>query len=350
MKRAITSRRIIPSNSVITNDEERAAYWKKLMIDWNLDPQTTHFPGCHPVSIEKKNLKFFTKYSSELLVSLKSDGVRHIMYMTTRIGTTDQPVCLLIDRARNMYEIEVWANAPYFQKGTILDGELLWRLPDENTLTFLVFDVIRLKGDLVMKESYSTRLTIVERIIFSGDENDSDEYIEHIIVENDSILCKNSMYNLKLEHKRFAPADKCVTIWNDRDQHAFRNDGLIFCRMTLPYCFGTAKDNTYKWKPGLTIDVMIESQNDIIVNSNESDNKIKIHSIRKIPVRLIKNDLQYTNTDIVECDINVANKIIELFPVRKRYDKHVPNTLKTVESTFNSLIQNVTLEMLSKAL
>ena len=208
-KRAVTSRRTVPSYSQIVSEKERDAYWKMLIEHWELDPQVTHFPGCHPVSLEQKDLNFFSEHADDILVSLKSDGVRHILYMTTRIGTNDQPVCLLIDRAKNMYEIEVWANPDFFRKGTILDGELIWRLPQENTLTYLIFDVMRAQGRMCMDKPYDERLSLVERLIYSGNTNETDEHIEDTISLNESIVCKNNIYNLKLKTSA-SPPSKCV--------------------------------------------------------------------------------------------------------------------------------------------
>lgn len=199
--------------------------------------------------------------------------------MTTRIGTDDQPVCLLIDRAHNMYEIEVWANADYFKERTILDGELLWCLPNECKLSFLVFDAIRVKGKMYTRQNYTNRLQIIQRIIYTGEQDESEEVLDEIITDNEYILAKNNLNNLIIEPKRFLPSSMTMKIWKDRDNQMYRNDGIIFVKNSSEYCIGTAIQNTYKWKPYCTIDVVIDAKNVIYGNSNASGKYTKISKV-----------------------------------------------------------------------
>ena len=227
---------LIPSFSKITREDEKKMYWNSLIKDWKLPKHIQHFPGSHPISIERKDLEFLKRYENDFLVSLKSDGVRYILYMTFR-PNTQNPVCLLIDRSRNMYEVEIWASEEYY-KGTIIDGELLWNLPDESTTTFLAFDIIQLKGENFKKKLYADRLICLDTIIHNNEGKNTSEEIEDIIEENDKIVAMNNLYNLNIKAKRFTQLNMLYKLWQDRTTTWYRHDGLIFTRNNDEYKLG----------------------------------------------------------------------------------------------------------------
>jgi len=339
---AISTLPLIPSLSKISSVEEKESYWNSLINDWGLPSHIKHFPGTHPVSMERKDLGYLKETQHDFLVSLKSDGVRHIMYMTFRPGTNRQPVCLLIDRARNMYEIEVWANEDYYN-GTIIDGELLWILPEETQTKYLAFDIIKLKGELTSKINYSKRLRILDDIIYNNQsQTTTEEELDNIIEEQDKLISKNNMYNLTMEAKRFTPLNMISKLWSDRLTTMYRHDGLIFTKDNEQYKLGSGNKCVYKWKQNYSIDVLVNNT-DVYANCNASEKLIKIEKIFDIPVVLIENKIHYNNDDIIECDLHFNEKI-ELFPMRKRNDKPVPNTLKTIESACTGLLDNITID------
>ena len=341
---AISKKPLYPSYSKIESEAEKQIYWDSLLKDWNLPKHIKHFPGSHPISIEEKDLDFIRDNKEDYLASLKSDGVRYIMYMTFRPGLEDSPITLLIDRAQNMYEIEVWANMEYYY-GTILDGELVWKLPDETQSTYLVFDVIKLKGVMKSNISYKERLECINSIIFDDNIRDGDvERIELLIEECDKIVSMNNLNNLIIKSKNFAPIIYLEKIWNDRKTSLYRNDGLILTKNNNTYKHGSDR-STFKWKPTCSIDVIINSGN-VLCNSNSSSELVKITKILDRPIFLEKNKLDYNKNQIVECDIKINNKKISLFPMRTRIDKSTPNTLKTIESSVKGVLQNIPFERL----
>ena len=107
---------------------------------------------------------------------------------------------------------------------------------------------------------------------------------------------------------------------------------------------GTATNNTYKWKPYHTIDVVIDSRGNLYSNNNNSNKLVKLTKTDGYPYVYISNKLEFKDTDVLECDIIFNNKIFEVHPIRKRFDKTTPNNLKTIESTCQSVQHYVTIE------
>ena len=334
---AVSKVPLLPSYSKVESEFEKKLYWESLLQDWNLPKHIKHFPGSHPVSIEEKDLESIKQNKNDFLVSLKTDGTRYIMYMTFRPGT-QSPVTLLIDRAKNIYEIETWANKEYYF-GTILDGELVWKLPNETQSTLRVFDVIKVKGVMKTDTTYSQRLECIRSIIYDGDIMIDDESLESLIEECDKIVSMNNLSDLDLKSKSFAPLSCLEKVWNDRNLSPYRNDGLIITKNMNGYKHGSDR-STFKWKPTCSIDIMIKS-NDLYANSNNSDELVKIKKILDFTLVLEKNRMDYISDQVIECDIKLSDKTILLFPMRTRADKSSPNTVKTIESTVKGFIQNI---------
>ena len=333
---------LIPSFSKLTKENEINIYWNKLISDWMLPKHVNHFPGSHPISLERKNLPFLKKKEGDFLVSLKSDGVRYILYMTLR-PNTETPVCFLIDRSKNMYEIEVWAPEDYY-KGTIIDGELLWNLSCDNTTTFLAFDVVKYKGIMCTKNSYSERLKILEQIILE-EQCDTKEEVESIIEEKDKIVSMNNLYNMKLKAKMFTPLNMLYKLWEDRNTTCYRHDGLIFTKNMDEYKHGSAKNSVFKWKPYYSIDVIVKTGL-IYANSKDSEDLVKCETILGRNLVLLENKINFKNSDVLECDVRKEGNSFYLFPMRVRLDKKFPNTIQTIESSCTGLLDNVTIDEL----
>ena len=66
----------------------------------------------------------------------------------------------MIDRGRNMYEVDVMAPEDVFLRHTILEGELVWKQPEDPSarqMLFLVFDCILDKGMSMVGCPFSDR-------------------------------------------------------------------------------------------------------------------------------------------------------------------------------------------------
>ena len=130
-----------PSQAILEDEDEKKYYWDVVLQYWKLPAIFKHFPGPNPVSLERND--FDRLKNEDFLAALKTDGVRYLLVLTTKPNSTE-PISLMIDRALNMYEIEIWANEEYFYNGCLLDGELVWSTSEE--LQFIIFDVVIFKG------------------------------------------------------------------------------------------------------------------------------------------------------------------------------------------------------------
>ena len=83
MPRCSVGKSIVPSFSKIETKAEIDHYRKKLLRLWGLRV-TNSFPGCNPKSLGRHDLPCLGE--DNFVVSLKSDGVRHALFLTMRPG------------------------------------------------------------------------------------------------------------------------------------------------------------------------------------------------------------------------------------------------------------------------
>lgn len=215
--------RLEPSLTCIEDDIERKFYWEKLLEYWGLPPTFQHFPGANPISIERKDIETIVKH--DYLVALKTDGVRYLLLMTTKPNSTE-PISIMIDRTLKMYEIEIWASEEYYFKGCLLEGELVW--DSCQSLNYIVFDVIMLKGLKCNDMNYRNRLDVIQNHIFSADDNIDDETLENMLSEEDKFCARNNSYNLQIQPKMCVSKHQLSTVWDGKNMCSHKNDGIIF--------------------------------------------------------------------------------------------------------------------------
>lgn len=325
---------------------------------WGLPPHVRHFPGSNPVSVEEKDLARLRE--GDFLVSLKTDGTRFLLMMTLRPNSAE-PIAIMVDRAQNMYEVEVWADEDYFTKGTLLDGELVWDQTRKDSLLFIVFDCLVMEGQRCLHLTYRERLSILHKAVFifppcsslsssEGEEGRrmSDEEVERIVLEQKKIVARNNDHNLTLSVKACAPFSQVRTVWEKRFLCSHRNDGLVFTNNRTHVETGTAT-GIFKWKPNHSVDVNIVFEegrpNRVLANENSSAGEVDLVDVGGIPVRLVENPLLLAMKEraeggcILECEILLLDgpdreeRRIELHPERERPDKKAANTMRTISST-----------------
>ena len=152
------ARALIPSLSRVDTRHETDHYWEVLHSFWGGRGHAHGFPGCNPKSLSRAALPALG--ARDYRIALKSDGVRYALLLTMR--PEGGAVALMIDRSRNMFEVEVIAPDRFFVNGTLLEGELVWRQPDERAMVFHVFDALRVAGDDVSAAGFAERLRRAE--------------------------------------------------------------------------------------------------------------------------------------------------------------------------------------------
>jgi hypothetical protein len=135
----------------------RETLWKVWGV-WSSDTgRRGECPWPQPVSLQRADLARVCELSDHYHVALKADGVRFLLLLTTR---AEMPVALMFDAGLRPYEVSVWGPYELFERGTIIDGELV-RQAGTGALTYQAFDTVVMAGNCVDELPYQQRLTIL---------------------------------------------------------------------------------------------------------------------------------------------------------------------------------------------
>ena len=341
---AIVSKRLIPSHSQLVDAREVNHYWSSLMTLWGVKGRraasSSFFPGCNPRSLSKTLAPRLR--TRQYHICLKSDGVRYVLFLTTRMGQPDQGVALMIDRSRHMYEVEVAAPEEHFLRGTVLEGELVWKQPDEQTMIYYVFDTVVDRGTRLLTLPFEERLATATALTrFSSElRNES----ETRILETQSVVLSQFDPHVEMKPKTFVDRMHATRLWNERNDSEHRVDGIILQALDAPYTMGTAEDDSvFKWKEHSTVDLRgVPPHN---VHAAEAP----------LPARLCDRDVVFETSrvaatsekDVVEYHVDVTEREVRLLPVRTRPDKTSANGLRVITATVEDVIHAITPEELA---
>jgi hypothetical protein len=337
MPQLVIGKPLVPSLSKLTDANEIRHYWASLMKDWGVRWKTPTFPGCNPVSVSREMLGRL--HSHDYSITLKSDGVRYVLYCTTRPGSTAErplPVALMIDRAQNMYEVDVIGQEDFFLKRTILEGELVWRQPGDDMLLFLVFDCVRSKGESLMHRPFAERSREAERCVRFSEELSRLADVEQRALETDNLVMMQYQPSLLMRAKIFVAVSNAGRLWADRADVEHRVDGIILQRSDAAYTTGTATHGeVLKWKPKSTVDLAGP-------NLRAADGAIKrMYFNRSVEVSAESTIRPLNDDDVLEYMVIVTDATIELFAMRRRIDKKSANGLRVVQATIADAIENI---------
>jgi hypothetical protein len=339
---------LIPSKSVVDTDDEKVHYWKSLMEAWCIHGKRatsdTFFPGCHPRSMSRSNLASLASHPYS--VTYKSDGIRYILYLTMRLNSSPPAaVALMINRSRQMYEVEVVAPEDYFVKGSIFEGELVWVQPDEKCMSYLVFDAIMVKGEPFLSKPFHERMAAAaECTRWSQEVCSLEEGVEGRAAELDAVIMTQFEPRILMQPKCFVDVCNASDLWKKRTQAGHRVDGLVLMRKNAPYMIGTASDQCYKWKVDVTIDLKG-------TNATAADGPLPSNICgREVTFSTQSRIVPEHEDDIIEYLVRLQGEgSLELFAMRRRIDKSTPNGLCVVDATVRDLIEAMDVDELSKA-
>lgn len=337
----MVGKQVIPSFSKILDAEEITYYQEDMLSVWRRGKTVlSTAPCCNPCSMSRTalaGLRF-----SEYLISLKTDGVRFLLFLTTRPRDPTAPVALMIDRAWNMYEIEVVAKDDYFVKKTVLDGELVWRQPNEDVLLFLIFDAVMIRGINCLNSPFEERLARAARCVhFSHEIATLDERdMEDRLLETESLAIVHFHPPIHVRVKRFVMREHIRQLWDERQNVDHRVDGIIFHRKDSIYTLGTANDGSVlKWKPEATVDLYGTTPPRTLEQPVVT---LCGRAVRVRPSRVaLRDDAVFEFGILLEVDG------ISLVAVRERSDKSAPNSLRVVEATVQDVIDDIKIDELA---
>lgn len=311
------------------------------------------FPGQHPISINRDEIARLR--GQKCMVTLKSDGIRYLLMLCCVDGDFR---AVMIDRRLQIYEIVVWAEVEYFERGTLLDGELVL---DHQTgrLNFQVFDAIRVQGIACHDLPYCDRLQKLHDHILCDLPDDLDDRTveaEEFIIDENKIYAPESNYlRLRLAPKRFVPLDAGKDLWEMRHSHPFPSDGLIIYMNSCPIQTGTSR-NMLKWKPHNVVDVFVSKSLQVACRS--AGRVVKLDQLTfdgvvyKVSVTanhltecLTHRDQHEDARWTLECLIELHKSgVATLWPMRERVDKAEANDLKVIHATLQTICESVELD------
>ena len=353
MPQLVVGRPLTPSYSTVDTAEERDHYWRQMLADWGVAAPRGRgtprgFPGCNPLSLSRAALQ--TIRSHPYVITLKSDGVRFALYLTTRPDSTEaapRPIALLVDRARNMYEVEVLAPASYFVRRTLLEGELVWQQPDEQQMLLLVFDCLRCRGEPLFQRPFEERHTVAKRCVGPWTAEDAvgdASEVEQRVAESDTIALAHYRPRVVLGVKHFVARTHAAELWRDRAITSHRVDGVILQRADASYTHGTANDaSVLKWKEHSTLDLAGRPG-----ALRAADGPVSEVGGRVCVVSEDSRVVADGDDDVVEYLVTVEEERVVLFALRRRPDKTAPNGLRVVAATVQDVVDAVAADELAE--
>lgn len=336
----VVGRALQPSCSKIENATERNAYWKLLMKHYGKRPNTSISPASHPCSISRADLS--TLHRDNYMIALKSDGIRYTLLLTTRPKTTElSPVAVMIDRAQNMFEVEVLAPEEHFLSTTVLEGELVWQQPEERCLLFMVFDCLVDRGTSHRNAPFDERLEVATKLTRWSEELMQEQDMEQRTIETEAIVLCHHTPKIIMRPKQFVERKYAERLWQERGDFQHRVDGIILNAKGSRYVCGRAEAAVFKWKDNSSIDLRGTLQ----TLSHLHGSLPRTLCGRKVHVE--PSRIECKESSITEFHVNVTDDTVVLFPTRCREDKDSPNSLKVIEATIQNVVEGITPHELS---
>lgn len=301
------------------------------------------FPGAQPVSMTIHNLIFLSV--KPYMVSWKADGTRYLMLIL------EEGKVYFMDRKSNFFKTHgikfPRKSAPNDHLyGTLLDGEMvLDDVKGQKSARYLIYDVVKFENHDVGHEDFRKRISCIRSEIIDPREKAKSEG-----------RIDRSKEPFGIRWKPFYEISATNSFFKDsfRSSVGHEMDGLIFQPVNDPYVGGTC-DTILKWKPHTlnSIDfklMVVKEQNPgmlpetfaclMVIDEN------RILPFHKIKITKSNSDLKEYHNQIVECtwDNSIKNWKI----LRIRTDKPNPNSLRTAQSVWDSIMRPVTKDSLLK--
>lgn len=327
----VVSRALVPSHAVVSDAAERAHYWARLLELWGVRGKratsATFFPGANPVSVSARSVDALAARDYHLC--LKSDGVRYALLLTTR--PDGSPVALMVDRSRHMYEVEVVAPEEHFRDGTVLEGELVWRQPDEDALLYYVFDAVVVSGERLTHLPFRDRLARATALVHLSEDIRAADDTETRALEAEAVVLTHYDPYVAMRPKRFVARVHAARLWSERADAEHRVDGLILQCMDAAYGGDGA---VLKWKDHATVDLAGPA---LRAADGPLPPRLCGRAVEVLPSRIVAR----AASDVVEYHVSTDAATVFLMAVRMRVDKTTPNGLRVVEATVGDVVDAV---------
>lgn len=360
-----------PAATWIKDERKRAFIQSEIRRLWKLPPTYNHNPSPNPVSIELEHLPLLR--TSKYVVSLKSDGVRYLLLLSTwphDLGGADFAV--MIDRARRMYEVKIITDKTKFQ-GSLFDGEVVLERQQQFSFrrqVYLVFDVVATCGESHINRTYMDRM-ITAYDLFSIDDDSAMisralewDKIAVDLAGSGKIVSGGNKYGLCFRPKGCSNLRELSTLWRSTATCKYPIDGLIFTPVNEPIHIGT-HTTMFKWKTDHTVDIRVNLDHDTITGLVWDDDHNEERPISQTVIRLPNHGIPETHLELDVSDhlmavLKRSGSLVGEFtlgfsPDRTRVlakllkirpDKDAPNRLVTIQRTLVNILENITITTL----
>lgn len=322
----------VPGVELVTAQPKLSQLQKKIqkMCKWSRGG----FPGCQPVSMDKRNLNFLSEKPYK--VSWKADGTRYMMLIDGKdeIYFADRDNCLY--QVKGLTFLHRKDKAKHLSD-TLVDGEMVMdTVNGQRFPRFLVYDIIRFEGCEVGNADFGTRLLCIDKEIVGA----RNTYIQQGLIDK-------TKEPFSVRKKEFWDVSEAYKLMSDKFKQglAHEPDGLIFQPSRDPYLPGR-DDKVLKWKPlsmnsvDFRLKIVKESGPGILP---KTIGQLYVGGL-EVPLAHMKvnKELKELNNKIVECKLENNQWIF----MRERTDKSFPNSYDTAKGVLTSIQDPVTEELL----
>ena len=341
-----------PTQYAIAQPAECREVKELLAKAWDIRRTLTHNPAPNPVSLHRHHLPRLRQ--QRYVVSEKTDGVRYQLVMG-RFRHNKKPYATLVDRAFNMYQVQVYASTDFFF-GTVWDGELAWN-KNLHCFIFLVFDVVLLKGKSVKHHDFLVRYHLMNRHLLSQCEWNrtnvtdikaaNERAVQFAGTDKVVIVPEQTDRMLFLyakpcvEFKLFGPLPRSAT------QLTHDSDGYLFTPIDEPVR-QNCHTSLYKWKFAPTIDLQLQQQDNALhLYCQDGAQTVPLSEafpehqfvLQKMKAFTFKADELF----IIETTLKREHSVITCVFHRFRSDKNTPNHVGTIRNILREVMENITL-------
>lgn len=389
---------LVPSVHQITNPTKLYYIKSRVSTLWGFPNVRKYNPTPNPISIERKDLGQLTK--KPYMISEKSDGVQYLLLLDTWPmklcgGRFPTPCALMINRNYDVYEVQVVAQADYFQ-GTLFIGEMVWEYEGKASAPprqlFLAFELVAFKGNtMVEHRDYMARYMTMINVLSTPNQDvtrNPRKWLEvaETLADHGKIVCEGNRYALAFRPKRCVPINCLKQLWQQHSSLRHQSDGLIFTPVHSPIGHGTQPD-LFKWKPHHTLDFEVDgtqhaktglwsflifyrdkgqridaSHRGVFLPKPEGfDDVSESVQYSELPLVLVPNDymnlicLHYNSRSIsnfsviMECSCRLPDAsewsddipMVECIPLKVRPDKTFANDIYTIDRTMVNMRENI---------
>ena len=289
---------------------------ERLIQLWGLPITFKRFPGCQPISIERRHFPILK--NNQYVICDKTDGERFLL-LIHRVNGENK--CCLIDRKGTLTPINIRPPKECYD-GTVLDGEVVI---EDKKKVFLVFDVVAWGGQSVTNMNLPTRMS-------------------HIIKNKKRFMrCPNE--DIRIRPKVFSHLKDALGF----QKHfvptlKYKTDGYILTPIFDPVQVGT-HNTMFKWKP------LIDNTVDFLVKESTWKNKEDVWDMfiqekgelvfqghlpkEKLAQKWSK--ILIKAPAILECKLDKG----KWKPVRHRKDKTMPNSRLCFYRTLTNINEDI---------